>query len=246
MVGGGVATFDCNDDGFPDMLLAGGEQPAKFYRNASTRGGPLQFEARAERPRTRQRDRRLSARHRQRRHHRSRAAARRRERRDARPRRLPVRARQRGVGLRRRRRLVDRVRRDLGTRRRLADARDRQLHRPQRGDRRPGAPAPTTGCTGRSRRRQGAAQVRRAAAAEAELLPAVDAVHRLEPVGHAEPARLQRPRILQGRPGAALARRARQAAGPLHRRGRLEAPAHLGHGHRQLRPQRRRLSRTIS
>ena len=26
MVGGGVATFDCNGDGFADMLLAGGEQ----------------------------------------------------------------------------------------------------------------------------------------------------------------------------------------------------------------------------
>ena len=35
MVGGGVATFDCNGDGFPDMLLAGGEEPAKFYRNAA-------------------------------------------------------------------------------------------------------------------------------------------------------------------------------------------------------------------
>ena len=44
MVGGGVATFDCNDDGFPDMLLAGGEVPAKFYRNTSTRGGALHFE----------------------------------------------------------------------------------------------------------------------------------------------------------------------------------------------------------
>ena len=44
MVGGGVATFDCNGDGFPDMLLAGGEAPAKFYRNTSTRGGPLQFQ----------------------------------------------------------------------------------------------------------------------------------------------------------------------------------------------------------
>ena len=29
MVGGGVATFDCNDDGFPDMLLPGGEAKAK-------------------------------------------------------------------------------------------------------------------------------------------------------------------------------------------------------------------------
>ena len=45
MVGGGVATFDCNDDGFDDMLLAGGTSPAKFYRNRSTRGGALKFEA---------------------------------------------------------------------------------------------------------------------------------------------------------------------------------------------------------
>ena len=45
MVGGGVATFDCNDDGFPDMLLPGGEGKAKFYRNTSTRGGALHFEA---------------------------------------------------------------------------------------------------------------------------------------------------------------------------------------------------------
>jgi hypothetical protein len=43
IVGGGVATFDCNGDGFPDMLLAGGEQPAKFYVNESTRGGALKF-----------------------------------------------------------------------------------------------------------------------------------------------------------------------------------------------------------
>ena len=45
MVGGGVATFDCNDDGFPDMLLAGGEAPAKFYVNRSARGGALRFAA---------------------------------------------------------------------------------------------------------------------------------------------------------------------------------------------------------
>jgi hypothetical protein len=44
MVGGGAATFDCNSDGFADMLLAGGEAPAKFYRNASTQGGALRFE----------------------------------------------------------------------------------------------------------------------------------------------------------------------------------------------------------
>ena len=43
MVGGGVATFDCNADGYPDMLLAGGEAAAKFYLNTGTRGGPLSF-----------------------------------------------------------------------------------------------------------------------------------------------------------------------------------------------------------
>jgi enediyne biosynthesis protein E4 len=45
MVGGGVATFDCNADGFADMLLAGGTSPAKFYRNTSPKGGILHFEA---------------------------------------------------------------------------------------------------------------------------------------------------------------------------------------------------------
>ena len=45
MVGGGVATFDCNDDGFADLLLPGGESKAAFYRNTSARGGALTFEA---------------------------------------------------------------------------------------------------------------------------------------------------------------------------------------------------------
>src|SRR3954453_22605763 len=45
MVGGGAATFDCNGDGFEDLLLAGGTSPAKFYRNASARGGALHFQA---------------------------------------------------------------------------------------------------------------------------------------------------------------------------------------------------------
>jgi hypothetical protein len=44
MVGGGAATFDCNGDAYPDLFLAGGEAPAKFYRNASKRGGALKFE----------------------------------------------------------------------------------------------------------------------------------------------------------------------------------------------------------
>ena len=45
MVGGGVATFDCNGDGFPDLLIAGGTSPAKFYQNISTKGGAIRFEA---------------------------------------------------------------------------------------------------------------------------------------------------------------------------------------------------------
>jgi hypothetical protein len=44
MVGGGVATFDCNADGYADMLLPGGESAAQFYRNVSQRGGALTFE----------------------------------------------------------------------------------------------------------------------------------------------------------------------------------------------------------
>ena len=44
-VGGGVATFDCNDDGFPDLYFAGGERPAALYVNESTVGGALRFVA---------------------------------------------------------------------------------------------------------------------------------------------------------------------------------------------------------
>ena len=43
MVGGGAASFDCNDDGFADLYLAGGEKKAKFYLNQSMRGGALKF-----------------------------------------------------------------------------------------------------------------------------------------------------------------------------------------------------------
>jgi hypothetical protein len=42
-VGGGVAAFDCNDDGFPELYLAGGSQPAALYRNDSPVGGSLRF-----------------------------------------------------------------------------------------------------------------------------------------------------------------------------------------------------------
>jgi enediyne biosynthesis protein E4 len=43
MVGGGVATFDCDADGYPDVFTAGGENVASLYRNTSQRGGALTF-----------------------------------------------------------------------------------------------------------------------------------------------------------------------------------------------------------
>ena len=39
VVGGGVAVFDCNGDGRPDVYLAGGSNPAALYRNDSPVGG---------------------------------------------------------------------------------------------------------------------------------------------------------------------------------------------------------------
>ena len=45
MVGGGVATFDCDGDGFADMLLSGGVNKAKFYRNSSKQSGTLKFKS---------------------------------------------------------------------------------------------------------------------------------------------------------------------------------------------------------
>ncbi|MFN4156998.1 MAG: CRTAC1 family protein [Gemmobacter sp.] len=43
MVGGGAAAFDCSGDGFPDLYVAGGEDPARLYVNESPRAGPLAF-----------------------------------------------------------------------------------------------------------------------------------------------------------------------------------------------------------
>ncbi len=42
-VGGGVAAFDCNGDGRPDLYLAGASAPAALYRNDSPVGGALRF-----------------------------------------------------------------------------------------------------------------------------------------------------------------------------------------------------------
>jgi enediyne biosynthesis protein E4 len=43
MVGGGAASFDCNGDARPDLVIAGGTNPAQLYVNQSSRGGPLSF-----------------------------------------------------------------------------------------------------------------------------------------------------------------------------------------------------------
>ena len=43
LVGGGVAVFDCDGDGLPEVFVTGGVNPAKFYRNQSARGGPIKL-----------------------------------------------------------------------------------------------------------------------------------------------------------------------------------------------------------
>lgn len=48
MVGGGLALFDCDDDGLPEIYVTAGIHRATFYRNRSAPGGPLRLqEARA-------------------------------------------------------------------------------------------------------------------------------------------------------------------------------------------------------
>ncbi len=42
-VGGGVAVFDCDGDGRPEIYVAGGSGPAALYRNDSSIGGALRF-----------------------------------------------------------------------------------------------------------------------------------------------------------------------------------------------------------
>ncbi len=42
-IGGGLATFDCDDDGRPDLYLSGGDNPAALFRNESAPGASLAF-----------------------------------------------------------------------------------------------------------------------------------------------------------------------------------------------------------
>ncbi|OSP54030.1 CRTAC1 family protein [Pseudoruegeria sp. SK021] len=44
-VGGGVAVFDCDSNGFPDLYVAGGDNPARLLRNTTpSAGAPLSFD----------------------------------------------------------------------------------------------------------------------------------------------------------------------------------------------------------
>lgn len=43
-VGGGVATFDCDGDGLPEIYVTAGVNKARLYRNRSARGGPLRLQ----------------------------------------------------------------------------------------------------------------------------------------------------------------------------------------------------------
>ena len=44
LVGGGVATWDCDADGKPEVYVTAGVNKAKFYRNRSTQGGPIKLQ----------------------------------------------------------------------------------------------------------------------------------------------------------------------------------------------------------
>ena len=150
-VGGGVAVFDCNGDGRPDIYLAGGSNPAALYRNDSPVGGALRF-TRLHDPATdlTDVDGRLPDRHRRRRQGGPGGPARRRERPPARPRRLPLRAGQRGLGVRRRQRLDHRLQRQVGGLGAAADARLRQLPRARCRPASRRSTAPTTRSSGRT------------------------------------------------------------------------------------------------
>ena len=42
-IGGGLAVLDCDDDGRPDLFLAGGDRPAGLFRNQTVAAGPPRF-----------------------------------------------------------------------------------------------------------------------------------------------------------------------------------------------------------
>jgi enediyne biosynthesis protein E4 len=44
LVGGGVATFDCDNDGLPEVYVTAGVNKAKFYRNRSAKAGAIKLQ----------------------------------------------------------------------------------------------------------------------------------------------------------------------------------------------------------
>ena len=179
-VGGGVAVLDCDDDGRPDLYMAGGDDPAALFRNDSPPGGALRFEPVPDAatdltcvtgayPLDIDGDGHVDL-----------AVLRVGENvAAARARRLPVRARQRGLGVRWRRRVDDGVQRHLGGRGDAADARVRQLRRRSAADGPATDCAPTTSLVRPAPARH---RLRRADRAVARALRALDAVQRLGPV----------------------------------------------------------------
>ena len=242
--GGGVAVFDCDGDGRPDVYLArwrapGGALPerepdrrrAAVHARRVGRHGPDRG------------DRGVSARHRQRRDRRPRRAPERRVGAAAGPRRLPLRAGERDVG---------RPTSTPGNTQAFSATWEGTAALPTMAfgqyvepaaRRRLAMPGQRGGPAGGVRHR-----VRAADAALARLLPALDALQRLGRVGPPGPPGQQRPPLLRraGRRGAALAVRAGRAAAGLHRGRRLGPAAAVGHGHRELRPDRRRLPGGLS
>ena len=241
----GVAAFDCDDDRYPDLFLAGGAGPAALYRNETTGGGPLRFAAvRDAVDRPDRRDRRLPARRRRRR---ARST-------------WPCSASARagscaGSGTaasRTRRRTWASTAAEAWTVAFSATWETADAVLPtlafgsyqglvQRAD-------GTRGCAEHRLYRpaaDGRPDVRPADRVRPGLLRPVHAVQRLGPLRPAGPARLERPAVLPRRGGAALPHRAGRGAARVRARGRLDAAAPVGHGHRQPGPDRRRDARGV-
>ena len=238
-VGGGVAAFDCDDDGRAELFFAGGSEPAALYRNESPVGGALRFARQASPvtdltavtgayPLDIDSDGHVDL-----------AVLRRGGNVVLRGlRRLPLRGCERVARHRRRRRVDGCVQRDVGGLERAADAGVRQLPRC------PTAPAATTANScGRRRRATGTRRRSRSAPGTARC-PSCSATG-AGPASATCACRNDRHYYRDGEeqlwriaPGEAPRR--------VHRGRRVAPVADLGHGHRQPGPDRRRLSRRCS
>ncbi len=241
-VGGGVAVFDCNDDGRPDLYLAGGSNPAALYRNDSPTGGALRFTPLADPvtdltgvtgayPLDVDGDGKV----------------------DLAVLRVGENELLRGLGDCRFERANEAWGFDGGNEWTTAFSATWEgsaaLPTLAFGNYVALDPSgkPSTECADNALVRPNAGGTAYAPAIPLTpgLLHPVDAVQRLGPLRAARPPGHQRPALLRGRRGPAVARRDRRAAPPVHRRRRLGGDADLGHGDRELRRDRRRLSRRL-